>query len=90
MVMYALSVAIAFMIFSVAGNVIVHIKYQNGFDHFDSFDKKVYWAVLLIASFAWMVAGPIAIVALVIYLLNKFTTRISCGIINLINKRKHK
>ncbi|QQM13774.1 Uncharacterised protein [Acinetobacter baumannii] len=90
MVMYALSVAIAFMIFSVAGNVIVHIKYENGFDHFDSVDKKVYWGVLIVASFAWMVAGPIAIVALVIYLLNKFTTRISRGIINLINKRKHK
>ena len=88
MTMYFLSAAIFFIVFSTIGNA-WHNWRTSTDDMFELSDDEIigYRCVLIVGSFLWFIAIPLAIVILIVYLLNKCTNKLAQYIIRLINKR---
>ena len=83
---YILSVAIAFIVFGTAHNILVNVskKWKKEFDG----GGITGWVLVGICSAAWFFTLPILFVGVVMYLLKLLTDKITQTILNKIEKRK--
>ena len=83
---YILSVAIAFIVFGTAHNILMNVskKWKREFGQ----GGIIGWVLVGICSAAWFFTLPILIIGVMMYLLKILTDKITQIILNKIEKRK--